>query len=302
MELNAKTIMNRLQKETDMLKPIGKEDSQKLKKILVGMLADLSKVAEEKNITYMLAYGSALGAVRHHGFIPWDGDLDIYMYRDDWNVFKEIFQETMGEKYELEGPNCNNSNAPKQTFAKIYLKDTDLTDIYDLNTPYLHAIYIDIFILDNVSCNSFVRKFDAKLSEVLKFAINSQTYYEYPNPLITKLLKSSFSTWLYLKFRVSLGFVMSFASHTTWCNCFDKYFSRHKRKSDLLTQYSWSRELFDKSVYFPCSKGMFEGLEVNLPANVDEYLRVSYGADYMELPPMEKREDHMIVNLDFGNN
>lgn len=300
MELNAKTIMNRLQKETELLKPITSEDSKKLKSVLVGMLSDLQKACLDNDLDVMLAYGSALGAVRHKGFIPWDDDLDVYMSRSDWNKFKEVFQRTMGDKYELEGPNCNNGFAPKQTFAKIYLKGTDLTDIYDLNTPYLHGIYIDIFILDNIAKHPIVRKIDAKFAEILKFIINSQTYYEYPNPLIEKFMKLKTSTHSYLTLRKFLGFLISFRSHTFWCNWFDHFFSRHKKASSELTQFSWSREVFESSVYYPCSEGEFEGLKVKLPGNVHEYLRKSYGDDYMELPPIEKREDHMIVNLDFG--
>ena len=75
MELNAKTIMNRLQKETELLKPMTPENSKKLKTVLVGMLSDLQQVCMDNDIDVMLAYGSALGAVRHKGFIPWDDDL-----------------------------------------------------------------------------------------------------------------------------------------------------------------------------------------------------------------------------------
>lgn len=77
MELNAKKIMNRLQKETELLKPITPENSKKLKTVLVGMLSDLQQVCMDNDIDVMLAYGSALGAVRHKGFIPWDDDLDV---------------------------------------------------------------------------------------------------------------------------------------------------------------------------------------------------------------------------------
>ena len=95
MELNAKTIMNRLQKETELLKPMTPENSKKLKTVLVGMLSDLQQVCMDNDIDVMLAYGSALGAVRHKGFIPWDDDLDVYMSRSDWNKFKSIFKSLM---------------------------------------------------------------------------------------------------------------------------------------------------------------------------------------------------------------
>ena len=84
MELNAKTIMNRLQKETELLKPMTPENSKKLKTVLVGMLSDLQQVCMDNDIDVMLAYGSALGAVRHKGFIPWDDDIVIMMPRKDY--------------------------------------------------------------------------------------------------------------------------------------------------------------------------------------------------------------------------
>ena len=50
-------------------------------------------------------------------------------------------------------------------------------------------------------------------------------------------------------------------------------------------------EVFSSSVYLPATKGLFEGLEVNLPGNTDSYLQNLYH-NYMELPPEEKRERH----------
>lgn len=113
--------MNRLQKETELLKPMTPENSKKLKTVLVGMLSDLQQVCMDNDIDVMLAYGSALGAVRHKGFIPWDDDLDVYLTREDWNKFKCLFDKELGDKYILEGPNCNELPS-KNTFAKIYLK------------------------------------------------------------------------------------------------------------------------------------------------------------------------------------
>ena len=54
------------------------------------MLFDLDSFCQENDIYYMLGGGSCLGAVRHHGFIPWDDDLDINMPREDFNRFSEF--------------------------------------------------------------------------------------------------------------------------------------------------------------------------------------------------------------------
>ena len=41
------------------------------------------KLCDENNLTYFVAGGSFLGAVRHQGFIPWDDDIDVAMPRPD---------------------------------------------------------------------------------------------------------------------------------------------------------------------------------------------------------------------------
>lgn len=300
MILNAKELINRIQREYNILHPIGEDNSHKLKSILISMLADFDSVAKKHAIDYILAYGSVLGAIRHKGFIPWDDDLDIYLSRDDWNKLKNIFSSEMEDKYILEGPGYNDKLL-RQTFGKIYLKGTELVEFMDMNSPYTHSIYIDIFVLDNVSTNPVVRIFDSYFAKVMKFVINSQTYYKYPNPVLNKIKKTSFSAKIYFNFRATLGFLTSFASHSAWCNWFDEFFSRHHSKTGFLTQSSWSKEIFESSIYFPPSKGVFEGLEVNLPRNPDLYLKKSYGDDYMQIPPKEKRENHLIVSLNFGN-
>ena len=53
-----------------------------------------------------------------------------------------------------------------------------------------------------------------------------------------------------------------------------------------------------QGTYFPTKKGIFENLEVNLPGNYDGYLKKLYG-NYMEIPPIEKREKHYILNIEF---
>ena len=77
MMLNAKELINRIQREYNILHPIGEDNSHKLKSILVSMLADFDSVAKKHEIDYILAYGSVLGAIRHKGWSPWDDDLDI---------------------------------------------------------------------------------------------------------------------------------------------------------------------------------------------------------------------------------
>ena len=301
MELNAKKMMNSLSKGNSILKAIQENDRKHLQKVLTMMLRDLMKVTDKYGIVMPVAYGNVLGAVRHHGFIPWDDDLDVYMMRKDWEKFKKVFDKELGYKYILEGPNTNEL-CPKNTFPKVYLKGTEFTDIYDVNTPYQHGIYIDIFITDYVPSSKLLQKIDGFVSKVIKFGINSQTYYQYPNPVMEKFMHQSGGAIFYLWLRKTFGLFFSFASHRVWCNWFDKFYGRYSSKSHKITVpvQNYNLEVMDESVIYPVTVGDYEGIKVYLPGKTHEYLVQNYGPNYMEIPPVEKREDHMIVNLDFG--
>ena len=68
------------------------------------ILSDFIGVCQKYNLTYFVVYGTAIGAVRHSGFIPWDDDIDVGMLREDYNKFFEVFQDELGEKYNLLTP------------------------------------------------------------------------------------------------------------------------------------------------------------------------------------------------------
>ena len=67
-------------------------DLDELKSIELRLMKVIHDVCTHNNIWYELAYGTLIGAVRHNGFIPWDDDIDIFMYRKDLNKFLEAIE------------------------------------------------------------------------------------------------------------------------------------------------------------------------------------------------------------------
>ena len=282
---------------------ISDDERFELQKCLLHMLKDIDMVCCKHNITYMLGGGTALGAVRHKGFIPWDDDLDIGITRKEWEVLKCHFKALLGEKYVLEAPNYDNKDS-KQLLSKIYLKDSEWVMIEEMSFPYHNSIYIDVFIIDGVSNNRIVRLFDASVANFLRAGAISMQEYKYPSPILKEAMLTRTSTKLYYYIRQFVGLCFSVVSHKALCDFFDHFVSRHRSLTQSSTVATglkkYKAETLRNEVWFPYSKGVFNGMEVNLPHDPDKYLTYIYG-DYMKLPPVEKRETHPVVKFRFPN-
>ena len=81
------------------LKVVSDEELHKLQGTLFEMLEEIDAFCQKNHIAYTLAGGSALGAVRHGGFIPWDDDVDLLMSRSDYEKLKRCFDSQMGNRF-----------------------------------------------------------------------------------------------------------------------------------------------------------------------------------------------------------
>ena len=290
--------------KSSLVKEVQEEERLRLQTVLTNMLRDIQDACKEADIDFAVAYGTVLGAVRHQGFIPWDDDIDLIMVRSEWERFKECFSDILGDKYTMEAPLFQNKDS-KTTWGKIYLRDTELVEIQEVAMPFEKGIFIDVFILDNVSDCSLVRKIDAFVSYWMKGIATSQLLYKFQNAQMKDLMASDEQVRQYYKKRLLLGKMFSFISHKRWCEWLDKFISRHHKQTKNMTvamATSYEEELFDRNDILPFRTATFNGLKVNIPNRSDVYLSKLYGENYMQLPPVEKRERHFIVSLKFGDN
>lgn len=264
------------------------EELLELQKVLLEIYLDVQRMCEKNHLTCMLLGGSALGAVRHKGFIPWDDDLDIGLPRQDYEKFKEIFKQELGEKYILNAPNYE--GRPTNRFPKILKKNTRFLEVYDIDDDRA-CIKIDIFILDNVPNSKLLRNLKGFFCTLLMFAGGHVQSYEEAKYNCRKLNK-----------RERIGKLLSFHSSEKWFDRFDRVCRCKDENSNDVGIPSGRKhyfgEILPRDTYLPASIGEFDGQRVYLPANTDLYLSNLYG-NYMEIPPEEKREKHYIEEIKF---
>ena len=84
---------------------------ERLHALQLEMLQDLQTICEKYDLQYFAVFGTALGAVRHKGFIPWDDDIDVGMLRKDYDVFIQVVEKEMGDKYQIMTPEVDKNYA-----------------------------------------------------------------------------------------------------------------------------------------------------------------------------------------------
>jgi len=106
-------------------------------------------VCEAHGIRHFIAYGNLLGAVRHRGFVPWDDDVDVFLFREDYEKLCAVAQSAFR-------PPCffqNDRTEPGSHIAFSKLRDSNTTAVLDFEAPsryeFNQGIALDIFPLDN---------------------------------------------------------------------------------------------------------------------------------------------------------
>jgi len=248
---------------------------------LIPLLECIDKVCHNQGLSYYLCAGTMLGAVRHHGFIPWDDDIDICMPRPDYEKLMAACEEWVPKPMEIIGPH-NKADYP-YPFAKII--DSGTTVIERPDFYFVEGIYIDIFPIDGISSSVFQQKWHIrryKFWRHLLFLRGRDPYKHGHGPR---------SWWPLLLHKVfSLKWLQNKVSNIM--KEYDFNVSSMVIDHDFNERGIMPKELFGKPKSY-----VFEGHHFNGVHNSDAYLTILYG-DYMTLPPVEKRVQHCFYLLD----
>ena len=294
--LNVKKVTAKTIERAGNVHPLSDAELASLQKCLLDISAELDIVCRRHGIKMFLVGGSALGARRHGGFIPWDDDIDFGMSRADYRKFVSIFSDELGDRYFLRCPNTPWPNANR--FMQIYKKGTVLRTATGTTAEAPECVKIDIFPYDYVPSNAFLCKLKGYYSNFLMFAASCCCSFHYRENE-RYLLRSPQGCILYTLKTVA-GFFLSFRSYLRWFDRVDRFIASEKETSYVTSatgRKHYLGEIFTADCFFPLTEMEFCGHSFYAPRDIDCYLTGLYGANYMQLPPPEMRERHYILNL-----
>lgn len=265
-----KYVRNNLENEYGIL-----ELQDKILEIMVY----IDSFCKQHSIDYCLIAGSALGAKRHQGFIPWDDDIDIYMSENDYLKFSQLFNKCGDcEHYYLqEWGKTDFLGCRMISMAKLRLNGSEISEKAYLGWNMHQGIFVDIFVVHNCSNNRFMQKIQYLMSEsvVLKgLQIRGYVAKNIKDKMLLTLIRC-----------VPTAFIKKIGLMWT-------YFYKNKNTKYMhgfIDTRGFSRAVFPRNIIFPTKYTKFENVQLRVPCDVDAYLKIQFGKDYMTPPPKEKR-------------
>lgn len=254
-----------------------KLSNEEIKACELQILLHIQSFCNDKDIRFYLSGGTLLGAIRHHGFIPWDDDIDICMPRPDYERFVKSFPET--ETYRIQSDVLGNWDVP---FSKVIDVRTEIQSIYDESGGNL---WVDVFPVDGLpksiqqtkniydECNFYRKLFmigHARLGE------GKGIFHKYGKYMVKPLVRMIGTE----KFSHKIEEVAQRIPY---------------EEAEYVGAITWGlygvgermlKSEFEKQVMVE-----FEGHQFPTFSCWDSYLHGLYH-DYMQLPPVEKRQTH----------
>ncbi len=259
-----------------------------LQKLEFEMMKEVVRICDELDLRYYLVCGSALGAVKYGGFIPWDDDADIGLFREDYEIFISEAQKLLPKHLFLQ----NHRTDPKYPyiFGKIRNVNTAYIEKSTASLNMNHGVYIDVFPLDGYPENEEERQ----RLEKIKASCRKKLSCVFRLPRSRKAV-------LGMMLRRVCGY------HRKTADIIEEYtkaVSEYPAQgSEIICNHgNWQEKLeyAPRTQYGDGAWASFEGLKVRVPEKYDEYLTQKYGNWRAELPKEQQRGHHYteIVDLE----
>lgn len=244
---------------------------KEVQKLHNDILREVVRVCDDEGIEYYAAYGTALGAVRHKGIIPWDGDADIYIAESDLDKFVSTMKEKLDNKFWLD---YREKGYPPRDFPRVGLRG------YSTG-----ALHVDVFRLAGAPSDLVAQKryrwLTGKLHKLVDVKQKGLKSYIDKKYKVLPAIVVSIST-----FFIPLSLLVRVSD---WLSNIYPYDKAEFVGNSVSYSYKsiFPKRLLDGGVLVP-----YEDFFVRIPKHYDEYLKLMYG-DYIKYPPAEIREKAM---------
>jgi len=254
-----------------------------------------TKFLNEHNLQWWACGGTAIGAVRHKGLIPWDDDIDICMLRKDYECLLKLEEEVKQKGYELISYH-NNKNS--SFFLKVSNRSTTL--VAEKDEPFDVGVFVDIFPIDffDGDEDAFLRLYKKirKNARLYKYCCKSASM----SSVIYNLRKGRFSNAFkqFCRFFLPNRYVKR--TLRQFADKFNKEYASKENGTNVVSFFGsyGKKEIFQKKWFDGFELLEYEGREIRLFQDYDQYLTKTYG-DYMTPPPVTPKSTHLqlYINL-----
>lgn len=255
-------------------------DLPRLQKEQLQIMDLLHQICVDNSIVYYIIGGTALGAVRHGGFIPWDVDIDVAMPRKDYLNFQTVVSNQCPIGYSFvdfkTDKNCHTNHG-----FFVYQDE----NVKAVGGGAKYGVFIDIFPLDVAPSDTAEQIKHANVIKRLRFL---QKYFYRSNSPTDK------KTLIKAVLKPSLRFVQKVYSLQRLNSYIEKVMMRYYGTQDdkfwcsMCSHYSYKKQCMSKQIYGEPSLYKFENRQYYGPERIKDYLRILYG-DYMKLPSIEEQ-------------
>lgn len=281
--------------------PVNRFDDRTLRRVQLlttRILEEFDRLCRELDIPYSVYGGTAIGAIRHKGFVPWDDDADVLMRRPDYERFLRQAPALMDDRFRLDSTRTD-PQFPFM-FAKLVLKDTLFIPEFAKDAEYRMPIFIDILPLDFIPDD---QRIFASMSRKSWFWGRLLFLYGAPKPYILGMSGARLTVIHALTTIIHHGVHLCRMSPRKIQSHWDAAVRRYEHNpTDRLADFTMRdphKWIMSETELRSPIDVPFEDITVKISRAYDDMLRRQYG-DYMIVPSEDQRWDHCAHIVDFG--